>query len=93
MFRAGRGCTFDGYRRANGTCGTANYWIVVPLVFCENRNLAVMQEALVKGLGYDVTSPYTDFVRRLATAPSAERESVRLGAATAAAELFRTSTA
>ena len=61
-----KGRTFDGYRRENGRCGTANYWIVVPLVFCENRNLAVMQEALVKGLGYDVTSPYTDFVRRLA---------------------------
>ena len=42
--------------------------IVVPLVFCENRNLDVMREALVKGLGYDVTSPYADFVRRLADA-------------------------
>ena len=35
--------TFNGYHRADGSVGTANYWIVVPLVFCENRNLAVMK--------------------------------------------------
>jgi altronate hydrolase len=83
-----KGRTFDGYRRKNGRCGTANYWIVVPLVFCENRNLAVMQEALVKGLGYDVTSPYTDFVRRLAVASPAGREAIRLGSAAVATRTF-----
>jgi altronate hydrolase len=83
-----KGRTFDGYRRKNGRCGTANCWIVVPLVFCENRNLAVMQEALVKGLGYDVTSPYTDFVRRLAVTPPTEREAIRLGSAVVAARTF-----
>lgn len=31
--------TFRGYHRSDGRVGTANYWLVVPLVFCENRNL------------------------------------------------------
>jgi altronate hydrolase len=44
--------TFNGYHRADGSVGTANYWLVIPMVFCENRNVAVLQEALVKPLGY-----------------------------------------
>ena len=31
--------TFLGYHRSDGQVGTRNYWIVVPLVFCENRNI------------------------------------------------------
>ena len=63
-----KGRTFDGYRRADGRCGTANYWLVIPMVYCENRNVEVMREALTKGLGYDVTTPYSDFVGKLAGA-------------------------
>jgi altronate hydrolase len=44
--------TFLGYHRADGSVGTGNYWIVLPLVFCENRNLEVMKNALVDQLGY-----------------------------------------
>jgi altronate hydrolase len=44
--------TFMGYHRADGSVGTANYWIVIPLVFCENRNIEVLKEALVDNLGY-----------------------------------------
>lgn len=44
--------TFYGYHRADGKVGTRNYWLVVPLVFCENRNVKVMQEALSEQLGY-----------------------------------------
>lgn len=44
--------TFMGYHRANGQVGTANYWLVIPLVFCENRNIQVLEEALVNDLGY-----------------------------------------
>ncbi len=40
------GRTFAGYHRADGRVGTANYWIVVPLVFCENRSVRVLEEAL-----------------------------------------------
>ena len=44
--------TFEGYYRADGKVGTANYWLVIPLVFCENRNLDVLKEALVDELGF-----------------------------------------
>ncbi len=43
---------FNGYHREDGRVGTANYWLVIPMVFCENRNIEVLQEALVKPLGY-----------------------------------------
>ena len=83
-----KGRTFEGYRRPSGGCGTANHWIVLPLVFCENRNLDVMREALVKGLGYDVTSPYTEFVRQLASTDPAHRSDVQLPAAGTATRRF-----
>jgi len=44
--------TFMGYRRADGQVGTRNYWLVLPLVFCENRNVERMKEALEEELGY-----------------------------------------
>ncbi len=77
-----KGRTFDGYRRADGRCGTANYWIVLPMVFCENRNVDVMREALTKGLGYAVTTPYTEFVDQLANAhrDGGELDAVKLAA-------------
>ncbi len=43
---------FMGFHRPDGKVGTANYWLVIPLVFCENRNLEVLREALVNELGY-----------------------------------------
>ena len=36
--------TFNGYHRTDGRVGTANYWLFIPLVFCENRNLDVIRE-------------------------------------------------
>ncbi|MEO6520653.1 MAG: altronate dehydratase family protein [Mucilaginibacter sp.] len=44
--------TFNGYHRADGSVGTANYWLVIPLVFCENRNVMVLKDALLDKLGY-----------------------------------------
>lgn len=44
--------SFYGFHRADGKVGTANYWLVIPMVFCENRNLDVLREALVDELGY-----------------------------------------
>jgi altronate hydrolase len=52
------GRTFNGYHRSDGRVGTANYWLFVPTVFCENRNLDVIREALHSQLGYDVTDKY-----------------------------------
>ncbi|MFB9056339.1 UxaA family hydrolase [Mariniflexile ostreae] len=44
--------TFEGYHRADGKVGTENNWLVIPLVFCQNRNVEVLKEALVEKLGY-----------------------------------------
>ncbi|WKN42223.1 UxaA family hydrolase [Tunicatimonas pelagia] len=57
--------TFEGYYRADGKVGVANYWLVIPLVFCENRNLRVMREALVKELGYNRSQGHRFNVRSL----------------------------
>ncbi len=57
--------TFWGYHRADGTVGTANYWLVVPLVFCENRNLSVLEEALINNLGYGRPDTYKKQARQL----------------------------
>ncbi len=57
--------TFNGYYRADGNVGTANYWVVIPLVFCENRNIQVMKEALVDKLGYKKARNYENEVDQL----------------------------
>jgi altronate hydrolase len=59
--------TFQGYHRADGSVGTGNYWLVIPLVFCENRNVDVLREALVEELGYGRPKKYAAFARQLAT--------------------------
>ena len=60
------GRTFMGYRRADGQVGTRNYWIVAPLVFCENRNVEQMREALEEELGYGrANNTYRSRVRSL----------------------------
>jgi altronate hydrolase len=43
--------TFMGYQRSDGQVGTRNYWLVIPLVFCETRNIAVIQQAFEEELG------------------------------------------
>jgi altronate hydrolase len=58
--------TFLGFRRADGQVGTRNYWLVVSLVFCENRNVERMKEALEEELGYRAEEPaYRELVRQL----------------------------
>ncbi|MGV3505447.1 MAG: UxaA family hydrolase [Adhaeribacter sp.] len=57
--------TFQGFHRPDGSVGTANYWLVVPLVFCENRNLEVLQEALVAPLGYGRKRAYQNTAQKL----------------------------
>ena len=32
--------------------GTANYWLIIPLVFCENRNVKLIHQSLTEALGY-----------------------------------------
>jgi altronate hydrolase len=57
--------TFNGYKRKDGRVGTANYWLFVPTVFCENRNLDVIKEALHNELGYSVSDKYTHYTHQL----------------------------
>ncbi len=58
--------TFKGYRRADGQVGTRNYWLVLPLVFCENRNVERLREALEEELGYGSDhNSYRQYVKKL----------------------------
>jgi len=57
--------TFNGYARKDGRVGTANYWLFIPTVFCENRNLDVIKESLHNTLGYTVTDKYRSFTKQL----------------------------
>jgi altronate hydrolase len=44
--------------RPDGPAGKAIHWVVIPLVFCENRNLIFMREALTRALSYHKSEPY-----------------------------------
>jgi altronate hydrolase len=66
--------TFNGYYRSDGKIGTANYWIFIPTVFCENRNLDVIREALHNELGYAVTDKYKSFTHALVKAYEEKKE-------------------
>ncbi len=57
--------TFMGYHRADGSVGTANYWLVIPLVFCENRNINVLKDALSAKLGFAKPRGYENEVDSL----------------------------
>ncbi|MCH7403542.1 UxaA family hydrolase [Belliella kenyensis] len=58
--------TFDGFYREDGQVGTANYWIVVPLVFCENRNVEIIKQAFVEELGFSKPNPFKSLVQQMA---------------------------
>jgi altronate hydrolase len=57
--------TFNGYLRSDGRVGTANYWLFFPTVFCENRNLEYIKDALVNQLGYAPTHKFRKAVSSL----------------------------
>jgi altronate hydrolase len=63
--KAFRNKSFMGYYRADGQVGTANYWLVIPMVFCENRNMEIIKDAMLSELGYKKSSPYPQFTREL----------------------------
>ena len=58
--------TFPGYQRPDGQVGTRNYWLVVPLVFCENRNIGVLKQAFEEELGFAAPQIYRRQVAELA---------------------------
>jgi altronate hydrolase len=57
--------TFNGFHRADGQVGTRNYWLVIPLVFCENRNVNALREAFEEELGYGRPKQYRQQVKTL----------------------------
>jgi altronate hydrolase len=60
-----RSASFQGYRRSDGQVGTRNCWIVVPLVFCENKNLESLQRAFGGALGDSQPEAYERHVADL----------------------------
>jgi altronate hydrolase len=58
--------TFAGYPRSDGQVGTRNYWLVVPLVFCENKNIQVLKQAFEEELGFAAPQLYRRQVAELA---------------------------
>jgi altronate hydrolase len=89
------GRTFNGYHRTDGRVGTANYWLFIPTVFCENRNLDVIREAMHNELGYAVTDKYKRYTRMLKEAyekgEQLDHDAVNLSAGTdaKASRLFK----
>ncbi|MBS1841678.1 MAG: altronate dehydratase [Acidobacteria bacterium] len=63
-----RARNFQGYMRSDGQVGTRNYWLVVPLVFCENRNILVMKQAFEEELGFAPPQVYRQQVAELVKA-------------------------
>jgi altronate hydrolase len=61
-----KGRTFQGYHRKDGQVGTRNHWLVVPLVFCENRNIGVLKQAFEQELGFAQPPVYQQQVSELA---------------------------
>ncbi|MFC4222036.1 UxaA family hydrolase [Flagellimonas marina] len=57
--------TFMGYHRKDGSVGTSNNWLVIPLVFCENRNIDILEGLLVKSLGYGAKKDFAVDVNSL----------------------------
>jgi len=57
---------FLGYKRSDGQVGTRNFWIVVPLVFCENRNILNLKQAFEEELGFAPEQNYRRQVAELA---------------------------
>jgi len=61
-----REAKFRGFRRSDGQVGTRNYWLVVPLVFCENRNILNLKQAFEEELGFAAPQLYRQQVAELA---------------------------
>jgi len=57
--------SFLGYRRSDGQVGTRNYWIVDPLVFCENRHILNLKQAFEEELGFSKPPAYRQQVAEL----------------------------
>lgn len=70
--------TFEGYHRADGKVGTRNYWLVIPLVFCENRNIEVIKETMLESLGYATERDFSVNLQKLITAYQSGRSETEI---------------
>lgn len=59
------GKTFNGFHRSDGKVGTRNYWLVIPLVFCENRNVSLIKSLMLEELGYRQKTAQTVSLKKL----------------------------
>lgn len=59
--------TFMGFLRPDGQVGTGNYWLVIPMVFCENRNVDIIKDAFLEELGFGKPNPFKKMVREMAS--------------------------
>ena len=60
------GHSFQGFHRKDGSVGTANHWLVVPMVFCENGNIETLKNSMLDALGFQRRNQYQLFARDLA---------------------------
>ena len=58
--------TFLGFDRKDGSVGTANHWLVLPLVFCENGNIETLKNSMLEALGFERRNQYQRFAKELA---------------------------
>ncbi len=56
---------FMGYHREDGQVGTANFWLVIPMVFCENRNVDTIKQAFTEELGFGHHDAYKAYVHEM----------------------------
>ena len=71
--------TFLGLVRDDDRVGTANHWIIVPLVFCENRNILAIRDGLIDELGYGPEDKYRRLTRQMLEAWRGGRTRDHLG--------------
>src|SRR5271168_629558 len=78
--------TFLGYIREDGQVGTRNYWLVVPLVFCENRYILVLKQAFEEELGF---APPQIYRQQVADLVRSYQEGASAGIESSSAPYFR----
>jgi altronate hydrolase len=65
--------TFNGYKRSDNQVGTSNIWLVFPMVFCENTNIKLLEEAFENALGFSKSNPYEDQIKSLISGLNGEK--------------------
>ena len=86
-----KGREFLGYHREDGQVGTRNYWLVAPLVFCENRNIVALKQACEEELGFAAPPVYRQQVAELVRdyRRSGESSETKTGSATGRERVFQ----